>query len=104
MLADAHPNFTAGASVMPENIIAFYHRRLANERIAADTASTAPVRTIHEQFILFYEELLQLERFGVDTRSLHASTIAGLPTHDSADLESFVDHRLATPPPLRRTA
>ena len=89
---------------MPENIIAFYHRRLADERIAADTATTAPVRTIHEQFILFYEELLQLERFGVDTRTLHASTIAGLPTHGSADLESCVDHELATSPPMRLTA
>ena len=62
------------------------------------------MRTIHEQFILFYEELLQLERFGVDTRPLHASTIAGLPTHDSADLESCVNHELVTPPPMRRTA
>ena len=104
MLADAHPNFTAGASVMPENIIAFYYRRLVDERIAADTANTAPVRTTHEQFILFYEELLQLERFGVDTRPLHASTIAGLPTHDGADLESLIGHELATPPPMRRTA
>lgn len=89
---------------MPENIIAFYHRRLAGERIAADTATTALVRTIHEQFILFYEELLQLERFGVDTRARHASTLAGLPTHDGADRESCVDHELANPPPMRLTA
>ena len=89
---------------MPENIIAFYHRRLADQRIAADTATTAPVRSIHEQFILFYEELLQLERFGVDTRALHASTIAGLPTHDRPDLESCATKELATPPSLRRTA
>ena len=89
---------------MPENIIAFYHRRLADERIAADTATTAPVQTIHEQFILFYEELLQLERFGVDTRPLHASTLAGLPTHDGADLESLIGHELPTLPPMRLTA
>ena len=88
---------------MPVNIIAFYHPRLADERVAADAATTAPVRTIHEQFILFYEELLQLERFGVDTRALHASTVAGLPTHDSADLESCVDHQLATQLSLRQT-
>jgi hypothetical protein len=71
---------------MLENIIGFYHRRLADERIAAATATAAPVRTIHEQFIIFYEELLQLERFGVDTRQRHASSIAGMPTRDSADL------------------
>ena len=89
---------------MPENIIAFYHRCLAEQRIAANTATTALVRSIHEQFIFFYEDLLQLERFGVDTRPLHASTIAGLPTHDSHDFESCVAQELATPPSLRRTA
>ena len=52
---------------MAENIIAFYHRRLAEERSALKAAPNASVRAIHKQFIDHYDELLRLERFGVDT-------------------------------------
>lgn len=60
-------SFSTGGAKMAGKRIAYYHRRLKEERRAAAIADTAAVAQIHEDFARHYEERLMLERFGVNT-------------------------------------
>lgn len=82
---------------MSAQAIRYYCRRLDEERLALNRASSLPHRRIHEKMIEHFEQLMQLERFGVDTSDQLPSTI-GLARNES-EQRPFEDD-----PPVRRTA